>query len=87
MFDESPGVLAAVPVGFAVKLRQFPHEIEFEEGSWYRRRVRPPLLVVVVRCVCIVHFPFISGRSLDDRFPSGTPSGRFQSRFQGAGLG
>ena len=49
ILDEGLRVLAAVPVGFAVKLLQFPGQIEFEKGSCQRRRMRPPVLVVVVR--------------------------------------
>jgi hypothetical protein len=48
VLDESLGVLAAVPVGFAVKLLQFPDQIEFEEGSGHRRRVWSLALMVVV---------------------------------------
>jgi hypothetical protein len=48
ILDESFGVLASVPVAFAVKLLQFPDEIEFEKGSGHRWRVRSPVLVVVV---------------------------------------
>ena len=49
ILDEGLRVLAAVPVGFAVKLLQFPGQIEFEKGSCQWRRMRPPVLVVVVR--------------------------------------
>ena len=48
ILDESLGILAAVPVRFAVKLLQFPDEIEFEKGSGHRCRVRSPVLLVVV---------------------------------------
>ena len=51
ILDERLGVLSAVPLGFAVKLLQFPREIEFEKGSGHRRRVRSPVLVVVVWAV------------------------------------
>ena len=60
ILDEGLRVLAAVPVGFAVKLLQFPGQIEFEKGSCQRRRMRPPVLVVVVRGGDIVDLPFTS---------------------------
>ena len=51
ILDERLGVLPAVPLRLSVKLLQFPGEIEFEKGSGHRRRVRSPVLVVVLWAV------------------------------------
>jgi hypothetical protein len=51
VLHEGLGVLAADRLRFAVELLQLSREIEFQEGSGHRLRVRPPVLTLVVRRV------------------------------------
>ena len=51
VLHEGLGVLAAGRLRFAVELLQLSREVEFQEGSGHRLRVRPPVRTLVVRRV------------------------------------